>query len=112
MRYFIALTVAGLLVGGVSMCFHQMSNSIQQRMRQRLIDAKHTGDLPSDIDVDRADFTDFGQEVSASELQQIRLLDSWFAYRIFLIPAVIVVSLAVAHVLGGDSRIPLPRVAK
>jgi hypothetical protein len=97
MRYLIALAAAGLLVGGVSLLAHQAGNAVRQRMHQRLVDAQKAGEIPPDVDLNNGDFTDFGAEVSASERRLIGLLDAWFAFRVILIPALVVGGLVIAY---------------
>jgi hypothetical protein len=99
MRYLIALAVAGLLVGGISLWAHQAGNAVRQRMHQRLVDAQKAGQIPPDVDLNNGDFTDFGTELPTSEKQLIGLLDAWFTFRVILIPILIVGCLAVAALL-------------
>ncbi len=104
MRYLIALLFAGLLIGGMSLSANQASHALQQRMRQRLVEAKKRGEIPPDVDVSRGDLTDFNTEVSDAELRQIGILDLWFARRSILIPIVIIGCLAIARMT--DRRAP------
>ncbi len=97
MRYLIALAVAGLLVGVISLWANQAGNAVRQRMHQRLVDAQKAGQIPPDVDLNSGDFTDFGAEVSASEMRLIGLLDAWFTFRVILIPALVVGCLVVAY---------------
>lgn len=97
MRYLIALAVAGLLVGVISLWAHQAGNAVRQRMHQRLVDAQKAGQIPPDVDLNSGDFIDFGTELSASERRLIGLLDAWFTFRVILIPALIVGCLAIAY---------------
>ncbi len=103
MRYLIALAVAGLLVGGISLWAHLAGNAVRQRMYQRLVDAQTAGEIPPDVDLNNGDYTDFGAEVSASEKRLIGLLDAWFTFRVILIPALIVGCLAIAHLLWWNA---------
>lgn len=97
MRYLIAIAVAGLLVGGISLWAHQASNAVRQRMYQRLVDAQKAGEIPPDVDLNNGDFTDFGTELSASDRQLIGLFDAWFTFRVILIPALFVGCLSIAY---------------
>ena len=69
-----------------------------------MIDAKTAGELSPDIDLDQGDFTDFGTEVSAAEMLQLSLLDFWFAYRMILIPMIIIGSLAAARMMDPRTQ--------
>ncbi|MDB5347838.1 MAG: hypothetical protein JWP89_6215 [Schlesneria sp.] len=97
MRYLIALAIAALIVGIISLWAHQAGNSVRQRMHQRLVDAQKAGQLPPDVDLNNGAFTDFGAEVSASDRQLIGLLDAWFTLRVILIPALVVGCLVAAY---------------
>lgn len=97
MRYLIALAVAALIIGVISLLAHLAGNAVRQRMHQRLVDAQKAGQIPPDVDLNNGDFTDFGAEVSASERRLIGLLDAWFTFRVILIPGLILGCLAVAY---------------
>jgi hypothetical protein len=96
-RYIIALGIVGVLLGTLSLCANQAANALQKRMRQKMIAPQAAGQIQADVDLDSGDFTDFGTEVTSAELLQLGMLDSWFAYRTILIPALIAIGLVVAR---------------
>lgn len=104
MRYLVALAFSGLLIGGVSLYANRVGHSLQQRMRQRQAEFKPPGEISPIAQLDHGDMTDFGTEVSATEILQIKLLDFWYAFRMFLIPAVVIGSLIIAKM--SDLRTP------
>ena len=97
MRYLIATAIAAPLVTGLSLWAHQASKKLEGRMQQNFLAAQKAGPIPPDIDLTSGDFTDFGTEVSSADRQLLGLLDAWFTYRVILIPAMILGSLAVAY---------------
>jgi hypothetical protein len=112
MRYIVAIVIVAVLVGCVSLAANQSGNALQKRMRQRLVDAQAAGQIPADVDLNNGDYTDFGGEVSDSDLLQLSMLDCWYAYRIILIPVLLAIGLVVAHYCksakqNGNSMAPV-----
>ena len=60
MHCLIALAVAKMLVGGISLLAHQASIAVHQRMHYRLFDAQTAGHILPDVELNNGDFTDFG----------------------------------------------------
>ena len=76
MHYLIALAIAGFIIGGVSLLAHLAGNAVRQRMHQRLVDTQAADQIPPDVELNNGDFTDFGTELSSSEMRLIGLLDA------------------------------------
>ena len=94
MRYIVALAVVGMLVAAISMYANYSQGSFRKRFRQHIDAAKQAGALQPDAD----ESTEFGMEVYGSEALRMSRLDTWINYRLFLIPVMIVGSLAIARI--------------
>ena len=97
MHYLIASAIAATIVAGLSLGAHHASKWLNGRMQQNFLAAQKAGQIPPDVDLTSGNVTDFGTEVSSADLQLLGLLDAWFTYRVILIPAVILSSLAIAY---------------
>ena len=99
-RYGVSLAVAMLLIVAGALYVRQAERSIEQQMRQRLREAKATGNLPPEIDPDAADLAKLGVPISASEMRRIELAHLLVAWRFVLIPLVLLGSVLVARLLN------------
>ena len=100
MRYAIAVIVALILIG---VCVHyvrHVEESMQRRVRLAIPVAQAEGRIPPDIDAEQVPLRDFGLEVSASDMQRIRLAQFLSTWRYVLIPLVLLSSLGLASLLG------------
>ncbi|MDR3622623.1 MAG: hypothetical protein P4L85_24945 [Paludisphaera borealis] len=99
MRYGIAVALAILLIGAVVYYVRRVQWSTEQQIRKALREAKDAGELPPDVDVERMDLVDVGIPLSNLDMRQVQLAHLLVALRFFLIPTVIILSLAVARLL-------------
>ena len=103
MRYGISLAIVAVLIGGLELYAWIEARAIERLMRQKARAAQAAGDVPADVDVDSMDFKDFGTEVSRSEMLRIMLVDSYYRFRIILLPMLILAGLGIAHMLTRHS---------
>jgi hypothetical protein len=101
MRYGIALIIAVILIAAGAFYVRHVERSVEQRVRQSLREAKAQGGLPPDIDPEQADLTSFGVDLPATELSRVQLAHFLVAWRLVLIPTVLLMSLGIARIVGS-----------
>ena len=97
MRYLVALAVAGILVGVISLWASLSGEAIRQRIHQRLLAEQAAGHIPPEVDLSSGEVTDIGIELPDSEKFQLGFVDAWFALRFILIPLIQLACLTTAH---------------
>lgn len=97
MRYLVALAVAGILVGGISLWACLGREAMRQRIHRHLLAEQAAGHIPPEVDLSSGEVRDVGLELPDSEKFQLGLLDAWFGLRVILIPMILVACLTTAH---------------
>jgi hypothetical protein len=103
MRYFVALIIAGLVIGAIAVFAWQNYNLVQRSIRQHLRQQKERGELPPDlqgVDIESVDLRNYNVRVPADVMrrQEIArgLAASWFVWAL----GVVGISVAAAVLLG------------
>ncbi|MBS0203547.1 MAG: hypothetical protein JSS49_11650 [Planctomycetes bacterium] len=105
MRYLVAIVVSIALIAALSFSIDQMGRTLHQHIRQGLLAAKERGELPADFDLESEMFTDFGMELSESDMFRAGIVDFWMAYRAFLIPLIVILSLSIARCFPATGKV-------
>ncbi len=94
------LAVAVLLIEAGVPYVRQVERSVEQRFRHALREAKAAGKLLPGVDPETAPRADLGIPMTASEMRRIELAHLLVAWRLVLIPLVLIGSLAIARWTG------------
>lgn len=110
MRYGIAMAVAVLLIGAGMVYVRQVDRSIDERIRQTLREAKASGTLPPGIDPEQPVLPAFGVDLPDSDVRRVKIANALVAWRLVLIPMVLLGSLGIARMFKRKSPRARPDV--